>query len=103
MSISKSFNKKNNTYYVYDTQYVWCEEKRKKVRVRKCIGKLAEDGTIIPTRKKKVSAVDTNSEACSDTMAQLCGAIVNGIDVVCDTLTGIKINLLSIRKQIASN
>lgn len=106
MSISKSFNKKNNTYYVYDTQYVWSEEKQRKVRVRKCIGKLAADGTIVPTRKKKVSAVEagnTSSKVSTEAMTQLCSTFVNCIDVASDALASIKDNLLSLQKQIASD
>lgn len=62
MSITRSYNKHNNTYYVYDTQYVWSEEKQKKVPKRTCIGKWdPESNQVIPTgsegrlRKKVVS------------------------------------------------
>ena len=50
MSITRSYNKHNNTYYVYDTQYVWSEEKQKKVPKRTCIGKWnPESNQVIPT------------------------------------------------------
>jgi hypothetical protein len=39
MSITKSYNKHTNTWYVYDTTYVFDETKNKKVQKRKCIGK----------------------------------------------------------------
>lgn len=62
MSITRSYNKHNNTYYVYDTQYDWSEEKQKKVPKRTCIGKWdPESNQVIPTgsegrlRKKVVS------------------------------------------------
>lgn len=103
MSTSKSFNKKNNTYYVYDTQYVWSEEKQRKVRIRKCIGKLAADGTIIPTRKKKVSAGEareTNSNVSTEAVTQLCSTLVNCIDVASDALDSIKDTLLSLRSKL---
>lgn len=50
MSITKSYNKYNDTYYVYDTQYVWSEEKQRKVARRTCIGKWdKESNQVIPT------------------------------------------------------
>ena len=39
MTITKSYNKHTNTWYVYDTTYVFDEAKNKKVQKRKCIGK----------------------------------------------------------------
>lgn len=39
MSLTKSFNKHTNTYYAYDTTYVWDEKLKKKVQKRKCIGR----------------------------------------------------------------
>ena len=39
MSLTKSFNKHTNTYYAYDTTYVWDEKLQKKVQKRKCIGR----------------------------------------------------------------
>ena len=39
MTITKSYNKHTNTWYVYDTTYVFAETKNKKVQKRKCIGK----------------------------------------------------------------
>lgn len=39
MTITKSYNKHTNTWYAYDTTYVFDETKNKKVQKRKCIGK----------------------------------------------------------------
>ena len=53
MAITKSFNKHNQTYYVYDTSYVWNEEKQKKVQKRRCIGKWDPvQEKILPTGKR---------------------------------------------------
>lgn len=53
MAITKSFNKHNQTYYVYDTSYVWDEAKQKKVQKRRCIGKWDPvTEKIIPTGKR---------------------------------------------------
>ena len=39
MSVTKSYNKHNGTYYAYDTQYVWDETQQKRVQRKRCIGK----------------------------------------------------------------
>ena len=39
MSITKSFNRRTNTWYAYETNYVWDEALQKKIQKRKCIGK----------------------------------------------------------------
>ena len=39
MSITKSFNRRTNTWYAYETNYVWDETLQKKIQKRKCIGK----------------------------------------------------------------
>lgn len=53
MSITKSYNKHNDTYYAYETEYVYDESKQRKVQKRRCIGKydpLTKE--IIPTSKR---------------------------------------------------
>lgn len=53
MSITKSYNKHNNTYYAYETEYVFDETKQRKVQRRRCIGKYdPETNKIIPTGKR---------------------------------------------------
>lgn len=53
MSISRSYNKQNNTYYAYETQYIYDEAKQRKVQKRRCIGKVdPETNEIIPTGKR---------------------------------------------------
>lgn len=39
MSITKSYNRRTNTWYAYETNYVWDEQRQKKIQKRKCIGK----------------------------------------------------------------
>ena len=49
MSITKSYNKYNNTYYAYETSYEWDESKKKKVQKRRCIGQFDPvTGEVIP-------------------------------------------------------
>lgn len=53
MSVTKSYNKNNNTYYAYDTRYEWDEVQQKRVQIKRCIGKFDPvTGDIIPTGKR---------------------------------------------------
>ncbi len=53
MSITKSYNKQNDTYYAYDTEYVYDEAKQCKVQKRRCIGKYDPiTKEIVPTAKR---------------------------------------------------
>lgn len=53
MSITKSYNKQNDTYYAYETEYVYDEAKQRKVQKRRCIGKYDPvTKEIIPTAKR---------------------------------------------------
>ncbi len=48
MTVTRSYNRHNDTYYAYETTYVYDETKKKKVMKRRCIGKFDEEGNIIP-------------------------------------------------------
>jgi len=53
MSVTKSYNKHNNTYYAYDTRYEWDEAQQKRVQIKRCIGKFDPvSGEIIATGKR---------------------------------------------------
>jgi len=53
MSITKSYNKHTDTYYAYDTSYVWDEESQRKVQKKVCIGQYdPETGEVIPNAKR---------------------------------------------------
>ncbi len=53
MSITRSYNKHTNTYYAYETSYVWDDKAQKKVQKKQCIGKFdPETDEIIPTGKR---------------------------------------------------
>ena len=49
MSIVKLKNKKSGTVYVYESESYWDREKRQPRNKRKLIGKLDEEGNIVPT------------------------------------------------------
>lgn len=53
MSITKSYNKHTDTYYAYDTTYVWDEKSQRKIQKKVCIGKYdPETGEVIPNAKR---------------------------------------------------
>lgn len=53
MSITKSYNKHTDTYYAYDTTYVWDERSQRKVQKKVCIGQYdPETGEVIPNAKR---------------------------------------------------
>ena len=53
MSITKSYNKHTDTYYAYDTTYVWDEKSQRKVQKKVCIGQYdPETGEVIPNAKR---------------------------------------------------
>lgn len=52
MSITKSYNKHTDTYYAYETTYVWSEERQKKIQKKVCIGQYDEAGNIVPNAKR---------------------------------------------------
>lgn len=53
MTITRSYNKHTDTYYAYDTTYVWDEKTQRKVQKKRCIGKIdPETDEIIPTGKR---------------------------------------------------
>ena len=53
MAITRSYNKHTNTYYAYETSYVWDEKTQRKVQKKRCIGKIdPETDEIIPTGKR---------------------------------------------------
>ena len=51
MSIVKSINKKTGITYVYESESYWDPEKKQPRNRRKLIGKLDDDGNIVPTGK----------------------------------------------------
>lgn len=52
MSIVKSVNKKTGITYVYESESYWDPEKKQPRNRRKLIGKLDENGEIVPTGKR---------------------------------------------------
>lgn len=46
MSITKSYNKHTDTYYAYDTTYIWSEEHQKKSRKRSVLVSTTKQETL---------------------------------------------------------
>lgn len=71
MSITRSYNKHTDTYYAYETTYVWDEKAQKKVQKKRCIGKInPETDEIIPNGKRgrpRLSEEDRARKASTDT------------------------------------
>ena len=71
MSITKSYNKHTDTYYAYDTTYVWDEKLQKKVQKKVCIGKYDSDtGIIIPNAKRGRPSKQTENKAMTSSVAK---------------------------------
>lgn len=73
MSITRSYNRHNNTYYAYETEYVFDEANQKKVLKRRCVGKYDSDGNIIPNgnrgRRKTAFPVSEKEQSSKSTKA----------------------------------
>lgn len=68
MTITRSYNKHTNTYYAYETSYVWDEKAQKKVQKKQCIGKFdPETDKIIPTGKRGRPRGSTSAKEAEDT------------------------------------
>lgn len=49
MSITKSYNRKTNTYYAYETTYEWDDSKQRKVQKKRCVGQFdPKTGKVVP-------------------------------------------------------
>lgn len=71
MSITKSYNKHTDTYYAYDTTYVWDEKLQKKVQKKVCIGKYDPDtGNIIPNAKRGRPSKQTEHKAMTSSIVK---------------------------------
>lgn len=70
MSITKSYNKHTDTYYAYNTTYVWDEKLQKKVQKKVCIGKYDPvTGEIIPnSRRGRPSKQEASASMDADRM-----------------------------------
>ena len=105
MSITKSFNRHSQTYYVYDTSYVWDEEKQKKVQKRRCIGKWDPvQEKILPTGKRgrpnelsaKLAEAEAPLDSCAnDSSDQNLAKVLNAIATDLNILQSVIANLAS--------
>ena len=71
MSITKSYNKYNNTYYAYEVSYEWSDKLQKKVQKKHCIGKYDPiTGEIVPNGKvgRPKTPFRTRSQTATETI-----------------------------------
>ncbi len=66
MSLVKLTDKKSGTVYVYESESYWDKEKKAPRNRRKLIGKLDENGNIVPTGRKKNPTSRGDSEHQED-------------------------------------
>ncbi|MCR4884718.1 MAG: hypothetical protein K6A68_14185 [Clostridiales bacterium] len=73
MAIVKSKNKQTGITYVYESESYWDAEKKQPRNHRKLIGKLDEDGNIVPTgsrgRKRKDDSVQNDVNDAEDMLS----------------------------------
>ena len=71
MAITRSYNKHTNTYYAYETSYVWDEKTQKKVQRKRCIGKFdPETDKIIPNGKRGRPRRDLTESSAVESVGQ---------------------------------
>lgn len=106
MSITKSFNKHNGTYYAYETTYVWDETLQKKRQKKQCIGKFdPETNEIIPNGKRgRPSKVFVESAVSMDTCpaAEANSFIMPIIEKLSSRLINVENSLISLSSEIHS-
>ena len=97
MSITKSYNKRTNTTYAYETSYVWSDELRRKVQKRRCIGKVdPQTDEIIPNgRRGRPQASKRNAAEPRQKPTGHCGGVPDAkisqsIDLLADACSEIE-------------
>lgn len=101
MSITRSYNKHTDTYYAYETSYVWDEARQKKVQRKQCIGQFDPDtNEVIPNgkrgRPRKEAAFVPAAEKPVNSEQ------LNNADSLFETMAGINTKLSSIEKTYKS-
>lgn len=68
MSITKSYNRKTNTYYAYETTYEWDDTKQRKVQKKRCVGQFdPKTGKVVPNgRVGRPSIADISKTKSSE-------------------------------------
>lgn len=108
MSITKSFNKHNGSYYAYETTYVWDEARQKKIQKKQCIGKFdPETNEIIPNGKRgRPSKVFAESAVSKDPYsakgAETNNLIMPIIEKLSTRLINVENSLISLSSEIHS-
>ena len=71
MSITKSYNRRTNTTYAYETTYEWDPVQQKRVQRKHCIGQFdSKTGEIIPNGKRGRPSGSTNPNRDKEPLEQ---------------------------------
>lgn len=114
MSITKSYNKHTDTYYAYDTTYVWDERSQRKVQKKVCIGQYdPETGEVIPNAKrgrpsKPKTLPQTNRQPVPDRVSvnkdilRELSTIIAGMDEIESTISALEERLRLLKERVLS-
>ena len=121
MSITRSYNKRTNTTYAYETTYVWSDELQRKVQKKKCIGKFdPQTDEIVPngrrgrpqgTRNSDIGSIEYSALVTANTkirqsielIAGRCSEIELGIARCSSALSAIREGLTKIWRDDGSH
>ena len=101
MSITKSYNKYTDTYYAYETTYIWSEEQQKRIQKRVCIGQYDKEGKIIPNAKRGRPSANAPS-GIKETDSKDLSHRLEDLDEICQAVTEIVSEIHQIEKYLNS-
>ena len=99
MSITRSYNKHTDTYYAYDTTYVWSEEHQKKIQKKVCIGQFDKEGNIIPNAKRGRPSREELSSIKSDSTNQI--QLIDDTEEISHAVTEILSEIHQVEKSLS--
>lgn len=99
MSITRSYNKHTDTYYAYDTTYVWSEEHQKKIQKKVCIGQFDKEGNIIPNAKRGRPSREELSSIKTDSTNQI--QLIDDTEEISHAVTEILSEIHQVEKSLS--
>lgn len=99
MSITRSYNKHTDTYYAYDTTYVWSEEHQKKIQKKVCIGQFGKEGNIIPNAKRGRPSREELSSIKTDSANQI--QLIDDTEEISHAVTEILSEIHQVEKSLS--
>ena len=99
MSITRSYNKHTDTYYAYETTYVWSEEHQKKIQKKVCIGQFDKEGNIIPNAKRGRPSREELSSIKTDSTNQI--QLIDDTEEISHAVTEILSEIHQVEKSLS--